>query len=66
MIGQVLECLDEIIGISSDLEQPAAAGKAIDLLRRLRGLIQGEQRESGSCHPAAGPLRDAAAGVAAA
>jgi hypothetical protein len=58
-----VECLDEIIGMSSDLRRPAVARKAIELLRKLRGLIQDERTGPGSRHPAPAPVR-AVAGAA--
>jgi phage terminase small subunit len=61
VMEQAVECLDEIIGMSSDLRQPAVARKAIELMRKLRGLIQDERTGPGSCLPASAPVRAAAA-----
>jgi phage terminase small subunit len=61
VVAQAVACLDEIIGMSSDLRRPAVARKAIELMRKLRGLIQDERTGAGSCLPAIGPVRAAAA-----
>jgi hypothetical protein len=61
VMEQAVECLDEIIGMSPDLRQPAVARKAIKLMRKLRGLIQDERTGPGSCLPAPVPVRDGAA-----
>ena len=60
VMEQAVECLDEIIGMSSDLRRPAVARKAIDLMRKLRGLIQDERTGTGFCLPAPTQVRDAA------
>ena len=61
VIEQAVECLDEIIGMSSDLDQPAAARKAIGLMWKLRGLIQDERTGPGFCLPAPAPVHAVAA-----
>jgi hypothetical protein len=63
VMEQAIGCLDEIIGMSSDLRRPAVARKAIELLRKLRGLIQDERTGPGSRHPAPAPVH-AVAGAA--
>ncbi len=60
VMTQAFECLDEIIGMSADLRQPAVARKAIELMQKLRGLIQDERTGAGSCLLAHVPVRDAA------
>jgi hypothetical protein len=60
VVAQAVACLDEIIGMSSDLRQPAVARKAVELMRKLRGLIQDERIGPGSCLPASAPAPAAA------